>query len=587
MNSPGKRLFFSILLVCCCRPVAAQFVLPQIHHYEMDGHNHEDLSDILRLFPGMYPQDLGTLGAPLYFLPWGLWPGQMRYTLDGLPLERRYDGLWDPGLLPVSEIDSIVFESSPLSGLSPGAGGRINFATRELPVDSPLSEIRLREGYYDYGTVDFAHGQPIYRKLTFQLTGRLGWYRGLREQTGLRLTRIRGKLSFRPAKKWRLEALCFRTKSHCDSKLNESGQTLTRTEGQFSFLPTDSMSASFRPSLRFFLREDGERWGEPWRARDVSGGALLCVSSRKFGHHFQGTGLARFSSMNFPPTRKLGSHDIEVGLTDSVGVANTVGIELGGGLRFEKGWDTPAQRYGLRGYVPIAKTCVLFGGVQRLETFPSPLWMSSSYLLAERPLLLSPSLSNLGDSLVACPKEKQRSSQMESGVSADLGGAKLRIAALRIATENGFVPWTTASSQQSPTDSRWGGAFDGRIPLYEGLSFETRWSFLWISKSDLQPSDDVRGFSRLYFDRTFFKAPLHIRTSLSHTYIGKHVSFSHQGAKTLQPVHLVGLRISAQIGNFRIFWGTENIGARHYEYVPGFLMIRKEEYWGFDWIFWY
>jgi hypothetical protein len=587
MSLMGKRLILVLLLVLCSSSAMAQSVLPGFTQHEMNSYNHEDLSDILRLLPGMYPEDLGTFGAPLFFRPWGLWPGELRYTLDGLPLERRYDGLWDPGLLPISEIDSVIYESSPLDGVFPGAAGRIEFVTRDLPVDSPRSEVHMREGYYGYGTVDFAHAQPLYRKLTLQLTGRLGWYDGMRPQTGSRLTHIRGKLGFHPARSWRLEAACSGIKSHSDSELNGNGETSERTEGQLAFLPTDSMSSSFRPSVRIFLREDKERWGMPWSVRDFSGGGLFNVSMRRFGHHLQSTGLARLSSRGFPDGTKLDSHDIELGVSDSTGIESILGVEFGGGLRLEEGWDAPATRYGIGGYLPVTKSSVLFGRFQRLESFPAPLWLDGSYPLSERPLFLSPSLALLGDSLVASPKQKESSTQIESGIFADLRRVKVRIAAVRISTENEFTPWTSASHPTPSADSRWGGALEGRMALRRDLFLETRWSWLWLSESDLQSPDELRGFSRLYFDEFFFKAPLHIQASISHTYLGRRRAFGTEGIEILEPVHLVGFRVAAQIRHFRIFWGTENIGAKHYEYVPGFLMIRKEEYWGFDWTFWY
>ena len=35
---------------------------------------YEDLSDLLRRYPGMYPLDYGTMGAPMLFRPWRLEP---------------------------------------------------------------------------------------------------------------------------------------------------------------------------------------------------------------------------------------------------------------------------------------------------------------------------------------------------------------------------------------------------------------------------------------------------------------------------------------------------------------------------------
>ncbi len=580
-----QRVAFLCIFVVC--RAMAQSVQPGINEYAMKGYCHEDLSDILRLFPGMYPRDLGTLGAPLYFSPWGLWPGQMRYTLDGLPLERRFDGLWDPGFLPVSEVDSIAFHALPVGGLFPGAGGRLDITTRDMPVDSPYSEIRLREGFYDYGTVDFAHAQPIYRTLSFQLTGRLGWYTGMRERTGSRFIHLRAKLKLRPFRNWRLEGIGSRTKSHSDSELNYAGQTLSRTEGQLALRPDDSLSVKFRPQLRLFLREDRENWGEVWKARESSGGALLSMILLLPRQTVEATALAHISSLEFPTQEKASERGLEASVADSIDVVGILGIESGVGLQLERDWEEPAYRYGARAVLPFMKVCALFGGFQSVEDFPSPLWLNGGYALSDRPLLISPSVSNLDDSLVDSPREKERVSQVEAGISIERARTQVRISAVRIAVENQFSPWTSTSSPSPSADSRWGGAFEGRLLVRSDLSLETRWSLLWATENPLANPDEMRGFSRLYFERTFFRTPLFVRASLMHTYLGERTAFSHLGTHILEPVHLIGFRVSARIKGFEIFWGTENIGAKHYEYVPGFLMIRKEEYWGFNWSFWF
>ncbi|MBU1935918.1 Plug domain-containing protein, partial [bacterium] len=548
--------------------------------YEMESYNVEDLSDILRLFPGMYPQDLGTIGAPLYFCPWGLWPGQMRYTLDGLPLERSYDGLWDPNLLPVLLIDSVAYHSLPTGGLFPGAAGRLDLVTRDVPVDSPCSEIHLREGYYKYGTVDFAHGQRVYKTLSLQLSGQLGWYDGMREQTASRLTQYRAKLSFLPAKNWKVDGIISRAKSHADSELRQPGQTLIRTEGQLAFSMTDSATSAFRPTLRFFLREDKERWGDTWQVRDLSGGALVYSHLKLPGQRLQATGLGKFSKLNLPSDNTQDNHDIELTLADSIDIAGVFGIELGSGARFGKEWDSPAVRYDARGYIPIIKMLTAFAGFQKLEQYPAPLWIQGGYTLERRPLLITPELSNLADSLIGCPLEKETISKVEAGLSAKLSRLNLSLSALKIDTKNRFEPWTSTYSPDASDDSRWGGALEGQLALTGGLSIDTRWSLLFTDENDNYELVENRGFSRINFDRRFYKAPLHIRASLSHLYLGKRIAFSQLGYQDYEPTHLFGIRISARIGGFRLFWGTENIGANHYEYVPGFLMIRKEEYWG-------
>jgi hypothetical protein len=274
-------------------------------------------------------------------------------------------------------------------------------------------------------------------------------------------------------------------------------------------------------------------------------------------------------------------------LADSVDVAGIMGIELGGGLYSQDDWDAAAGRFGAHGVLPVAKVWTAFGGFQRLEQYPAPLWVQGGYSLANRPLLVAPSLANLTDSLIGCPLQKERISQAEAGMSVDWSRLKLWVSAVNIVIDDRFVPWTSTASPDPSTDSRWGGAFQMHLALRRDLCLQSRWSVLWTSETDYRKADETRGFTRLYFDRTFFKAPLHVRASLSHTYLGERTAFRYLGYEPFDPVHLVGFRVSMRIGGLMLFWGTENIGAKHYEYVPGFLMIRKEEFWGLKWIFRY
>ncbi len=291
--------------------------------------------------------------------------------------------------------------------------------------------------------------------------------------------------------------------------------------------------------------------------------------------------------MHLPASRDTDTRDFELTLADSVDVAGVMGIELGCGVHSQDDWDATAGRYGVRGVVPVGKVCTAFGGFQRFEQYPAPLWVQGGYSLSDRPLLIAPSLANLSDSLIGCPLRKEKISQAEAGVSADWSRLKLRVAAVNIVTDDRFVPWTSTAMPDPSTDARWGGAFQMHLTLRRDLCLESRWSVLWTSETDYQKADETRGFTRLYFDRTFFKAPLYVRASLSHTYLGERTAFSYLGYRQFDPVHLAGFRVSMRIRGLMLFWGTENIGAKHYEYVPGFLMIRKEEYWGLKWIFHY
>jgi hypothetical protein len=104
---------------------------------------YEDLSDLLRHYPGMYPLDYGNIGQPMLFRPWNMNPWQLRVERDGIPQNRIADGLYDPNLQPGSELDTIRYDY-----LASGGAGTFHLASRHLPVDSPYTEVQIREGFY-------------------------------------------------------------------------------------------------------------------------------------------------------------------------------------------------------------------------------------------------------------------------------------------------------------------------------------------------------------------------------------------------------------------------------------------------------
>ena len=82
----------------------------------------------------------------------------------------------------------------------------------------------------------------------------------------------------------------------------------------------------------------------------------------------------------------------------------------------------------------------------------------------------------------------------------------------------------------------------------------------------------------MYFERSFFTAPLIIRSHISYEYIGPRVGYSERGIIQLHPANLIGFRLSGTIHGVTLIWGTENLFKQHYQLVPGYNMISKEEY---------
>jgi hypothetical protein len=125
------------------------------------------------------------------------------------------------------------------------------------------------------------------------------------------------------------------------------------------------------------------------------------------------------------------------------------------------------------------------------------------------------------------------------------------------------------------------------VPLRYGLRIESWW-FAQSDNGDIASFADARGWTRLYFERAFFKSPLTIRSHISYEHIGRRTAFSDRfpNGVDIGPNHLLGFRVSATIKGVTIIWGTENILKDHYSLMPGYPMIGKEEYLGFIWRLW-
>jgi hypothetical protein len=132
-------------------------------------------------------------------------------------------------------------------------------------------------------------------------------------------------------------------------------------------------------------------------------------------------------------------------------------------------------------------------------------------------------------------------------------------------------------------DHTYGTMLSAQIPLKYGLRLDSWW-FAQTESSIIFQTIDSRAYTRLYFERNFFRAPLTIRSHISMDYYGRRNAFSNvNSAQRFLPDYTVGFRISATIGGVSVIWGTENLLNRKYSIMPGYPMIGKEEYLAFMW----
>lgn len=585
-------VFFLVIPVVCAQGLI-------LHQSDLWTLPYEDMSDIFRRYPGMYPLDYGTLGAPLFFHPWGLNPWEMRVERDGIPQNRRFDGLYDLNLQPGNEIETI--QHHPLDG---GPAGIFRLSTRALKTDTPYTEFQIREGFYGYGTVDFAHGQRLYRSLSLELTGRLGWYDGMRIPADSRTTRIRGRIGFALGQRWRTNLTYAGSKAKSGFILSPDHPYFpSREEGILEIVERDSARTALSPSIRIYSREDRESWGSHWKASELSTG-IVTEANTKFARQYQAwTHHTSWTEMNVPGMERRAELSLRLALRDSIPVSG-IDIIMNGVFSRESEWSGSREqesrwigRYSFRfENHPIANISGRLGFAYA-ET-PVPIsWCRGQYALSDRPLVIFPEMRDMLSRVVpingSLPVDRYLKSEVGAKWVRDEMLCDLAFITInrpgdletRFTVSNNTV---RLASVANPNEKTIVGITGGTIvPLWYGFQLESWWS-AQSSSDQLTSITDARGWTRIYFEHDYFDSPLTIRSHISYEHIGRRTGFSDRFPTSviLGPNHLLGFRVSATIKGVTIVWGTENVLKDHYSLMPGYPMIGKEEYLAFIWRLW-
>jgi hypothetical protein len=606
-----KQLIVLLIVLLASNPLAAQG--PVFHQRDLYGYPYEDLSDLLRRSPGLYPLDYGLFNAPVMIRPWEQNPWQLRVELDGIPQNRRYDGIFDSNLQPAAELDSISYHF-----LGSGSAGTVRLASRSLPVDSPITEFQIREGFYGFTTVDFAHAQRAYHSMTFELTGRLSWYNGMRNdssysntgriehiiKTDAHSNRLRGKVGLDVSSRWRAELTYAGSNVQSGNILNYLGEYIERSEGILSFAQKDSLRSAWNPRLQLYLRQDRENWGNPFHARELTGGYVATAALPALHQRLSLRQTGSLSQVYFPGMNRQRLMTADLTLADSIRVGFG-GLRLSGSLAHESSHGAGVNDASI--VLPSAEADLTTtawrgvsarAGLQYVEETVPVAWRYGRYDVVRRPLLIAPEFADTVNSYGAATAplsmhaDRYLKGRLGAGWST-AGGTSVDLDAIVLQRQGNFanaflVQNRTISMSYAPVQSKsavLGIAGSAIIPLWYGLRLDNWWSAQAASDS---PSDilDSRGYTRLYFEHAYFKSPLIIRSHLSYEYFGERVAYSDLGTYTMRASGVVGFRVSGTIKGVTLIWGTENLLNSAYEVLPGYKMTGKEEYLQFIWTIW-
>jgi hypothetical protein len=531
------------------------------------------------------------------FNPWHLHPWEIRAERDGIPQNRQSDGLYDSNLQPPSELDTVRYDF-----LAGSPTGKILLMTRELPVDSPVTEFQIREGFYGYGTVDFAHGQRVYHSLSLQLSGRLVWYDGMRDSSSSssRFNRVRGKLGFSLGDRFQADVTYAGSSVNSGFPNIDSGPISKREEGILAFAEKDSMRTEFRPSLTLYMRQDREDWGPPFRLWESTQGWRFEAHATLLDQHFSFRQLTSFSRFSFPGVDKTQEWRTEIGAGDSI-QTYLGAIILDGTLHqsvSKADRISPLANASARAFSRSYHNFQLLGGIQYLEETPPTFWLRGRYPLADYPLSMDSTFTNLNREFVPSGAASGRNDadrylKSAIGFRWQREHALLEMQVLSLTPQGKFhnelvgtdtsvhLSYERIENQQSQL----GLSSNLVLPLLYGFRIDSWW-FTQVQSDRLFHAIETRGYSRLYFERSFFKSQLTIRSHVSYEHIGTRYAFSNLASGVLGPAHLIGFRLSATIRGVTLMWGTENFLRSRYDILPGYKMIGKEEYIGVIWRLW-
>lgn len=602
--------YFLILFLSIATSSFAQ----QLSYERMSVYAYEEMSDWIRRFPGMYPMDYGVAGAPVIFRPWGLAPWYVGAERDGIPWQRVSDGLYDSNLDSPDELQSLSLEHDRMDPL-----GTIVLRTRELPTDTATTEVRLREGYYGFGRVDFVHAQRLSKRVTGEGRGRLWWYDGLRSDAGNSISKSRfytlsGKLNVQLSSLWRARAEYGGANVDAQSPavFLENGifqRPQIYSEREYGTLRLEMRADEMEFDFGIHARQDRETRDEYFGLRERYWYGFAATKWRN-DHIFLNTKIAiETAQMSYPGLERRSHTAPELGFSTGISLG---GFDVSASPAFkpvnerwnEKGnegiraFDTN-ENYAFSDAVfrtriesPKVLATRLYSHWSIAKAHTPSYWRFASLPVQYRALLIDSLFAETNLNLVPnYGSQRDQVALYGFGVHRTEGRINCDVQVVRIDQSKGAF-WALDSNtifleQSGPANDHvfprtWGAMYEITAPATPWLMLDAIGS-LQSDPDEIGRIIEQRNFIRLLYSNDFFKAPLHIDSYIAYEHIGVHRAVSEIESKVVGPAHLVHLRIEGTIEGVTLIWGMENLTGQHYEYLPGYMLIRKEEYFGLKW----
>ena len=556
--------------------------------------NIEHSGDLLGNDIRFFHPDFVTAGRTVMLASLGSGVNGTRLLWRGRPFRDIGTGRANFDLMPLYSVGGIeAVHWGALDGVI-GSGAVVQFQPLTLRYDQPVTVLYHRDGYYDFGPVEFIHSRRIGHNSYLSLGGFFPSSQGKFAHADYEGQTLHGEYVRRLGESTELTTAYMTGLHRVDIPFSDITRTTHRDDLDLQLVlsPNDRSRYEigvYRVENRISYNGDGEY------GRDV--GLVVRGESGSFG------GYMRINRMD---GRLIGDSDYDLTQWEgSIGWRDSVGFVdlwlLAGGYGWWMDRIKPVTAGGLEAEVPVIGT--IFASGKRAVDPHSPEMMFAEYRVnrpddPERPVHdfdptwnLYPELPVIGRTL---PVTVNYGGNV--GIRRNIRFGELELSGFR-SVDRDIAVWSVDGDsviipkgldQRTTTGWmllwRWGkiknSPFRAMISMvgmnrfYEGVPEKS----YWMEEPNFRLNWEI-GWHRSFWDDQFETDIL-----IGGRYFDSFYAYGSNGIERIGGAYPLDIRFTGRIHRFTLFYGVHNWNAYPYYLVPGYKMMHKEEYWGIHWM---
>jgi len=568
---------------------------------------YKDAGEIAAIAPGHFPRQTTLYAQPFYLVSPGASGRELLVLYRGRPYNNPITGAADLSAFAPEEIESLDLSSGNYGStyLSSSSVLRLN-VPRYYPT-KPRTQLVYRQGFYGLGHVDWRIAQSVSPQFRYHIGINIGEYRGARlnSKANISLVRLGGEQNYGRygclGLYWmqtRLDYgeplgvksnsihrndldLIWRSGVETDTLYAEVGGWYTRNKQGYGYNDEDGYRLGLRASLTRKYNSQESTWfssAERVAARFArtpgkeAPKGLCDISALGLEERYRkdklsirlGLRMELFSSSEIPAEgdrdihfRAGGSLDFDFGDSLGLGILETTSL----------GWRPPGldETYGF---------WTIHSPQTSMDLNPVP---DSSLKYEGNKELTDP----VGGFFSGVGGRWNFPNQRYFRIIAGYRSIINPLHPVEIVSPAGGDAYATTiwTTQKLGEQEGYELTSIGWIDLYGPFSLAG--SYTWSNVGDEEePVPDSWGWASLRFLNHYYQGQLRLRITLTARYWG---TYKYQDS--VQPAEWFwdGL-IHARIFNFEVYWGTNNITSRRYEFLPSYPAMHRDEIWGVRWI---